>query len=84
MPSERKKNEGRANGKSRGTSKHFFAAYLLRNAILVLPGVGHLHTFLKPHSRAFAAQFSKTNNKCPINAAGGGGGGGGGHRYAWK
>ena len=74
MPSERKKNEGKANGKSRGASEHFFATYLLGNAILVLPGVGHLHTFLKPHSGAFAAQFSKTNDKCPQMLGGGGGG----------
>ena len=44
-----------------------FAAYLLKNAILVLSRVGHLHPIIKPHRGAFAA-FPKQNDKCPTNA----------------
>ena len=43
-----------------------FAAYLLKNAILVLSRVGHLHPIIKPHRGAFVA-FPKQNDKCPTN-----------------
>ena len=44
-----------------------FAAYLLKNAILVLSWVGHLHPIIKPHRGAFVT-FPKQNDKCPTNA----------------
>ena len=44
-----------------------FAAYLLKNAILVLSRVGHLHPIIKPHRGAFVA-FPKQNDKCPTCA----------------
>ena len=43
-----------------------FVAYLLKNAILVLSWVGHLHPIIKPHRGAFVA-FPKQNDKCPTN-----------------
>ena len=43
-----------------------FAAYLLKNAILMLSRVGHLHPIIKPHRGAFVA-FPKQNDKCPTN-----------------
>ena len=47
--------------------KMVFAVCLLKNAILVLSRVGHLHPIIKPHRGAFVV-FPKQNVKCPKNA----------------
>ena len=52
-----------------------FAAYLLENAIWLLPMVGHLHPVFKPQGFCMNAQplhgaftaFPKQNDKCPTN-----------------
>ena len=50
------------------------AAYLLENAILVLPQRGAFAHFFKTHSGALAA-FPTKNNKISEKCPGGGGGG---------
>ena len=58
------------------------AAYLLENAILVLPQRGAFAHFFKTHSGALAA-FPTKNNKISEKCPGGGGGGEEGHAWYW-
>ena len=45
-----------------------FAAYLLKNAILVLSRVGHLHPIIKPHRGAFVAFPKQMTNARHVHA----------------